>query len=289
MKRDRSPKCTIENTRSFQSGVSAIFGPESSSASALAGDICDSIEMPFIDTRQDPGTVLPTINLHPSPAATAQLLVDLVAALEWTSFTILFESGEWLPQMSELLKIYDSSYTITARRIDLGLDPPNFRSVLRKVKLSPETRIIVECSTEKLDEVLKQMQQVGLMTDQRHFIITNYDTHTIDMEPYQYSGTRITTLRVVDLANPILEDMAKWLEESAKKAEAEAVTEEAGKGGEEKGEKKGEEDGEPEEGAEEEGEEGEDGGEGKKEEEKRETATEKPEDEGELEGLVQLI
>lgn len=256
--------------------------------------------MPFIDTRQDSGTVLPTINLHPSPAATAQLLVDLVTALEWTSFTILFESGEWLPQMSELLKIYDSSYTITARRIDLGLDPPNFRAVLRKVKLSPERRIIVECSTEKLDEILKQMQQVGLMTDQHHFIITNYDTHTIDVEPYQYSGTRITTLRVVDLASPILEDMAKYLEETAKKAEEVAVTEEA-----EKSEEENEDDyGEPEEGkqrregksdeddgAEEEGAGGEDG-EGKEEEEKeeeKESSTEKPEAEGEVEGLVQLI
>lgn len=186
-------------------------------------DICDSLEMPFIDPRYDPDIRMPSINLHPNPSVIGEVLVNLVNRFEWTSFMILYENGEFLPRMSELLKLsVTNGPTITARRIDLGLNPLNFRSVLRTVKLSKETRIIIECSIEKLDEILKQTQQIGLMTDQHHFILTNFDVHTIDMEPYQYSGTRITTLRLIDIVNPIPSDMETYF---AKKAEEKEVEE----------------------------------------------------------------
>lgn len=176
--------------------------------------------MPFIDPRYDPEIKMPSINLHPNPAVIAEVLVNLVNKFEWTSFMILFENGEFLPRMSELLKLSVSNGPIiTARRIDLGVNPLNFRAVLRTVKLSKETRIIIECSTEKLDEILKQTQQIGLMTDQHHFILTNFDVHTIDMEPYQYSGTRITTLRLIDAVNQIPSDMATYFAEKAENKE----------------------------------------------------------------------
>lgn len=74
----------------------------------------------------------------------------------------------------------------------------NYRHVLRRVKLSEETNIILHCSIGVLAEVFKQAQQVGLMTDYHNFIITNPDLHTLDLEPYQYSETNITGIRLVD-------------------------------------------------------------------------------------------
>lgn len=86
--------------------------------------------------------------------------------------------------------------------------------MLRRVKLSAEKCIIIECSIDILGEVLKQAQQVGLMTDQHQIILTNFDSHTIDLEPYQYSGTTITTLRLIDPEHQILKEMAEFLEEA---------------------------------------------------------------------------
>lgn len=38
--------------------------------------------------------------------------------------------------------------------------------------------------------------------------------HTIDLEPYQYSGTSIRGIRLVDPANPMIEHLTKFLAES---------------------------------------------------------------------------
>lgn len=148
--------------------------------------------------------------MHPHPNALAQLYVDIVVAWGWTSFTILYETASWLTHASELLKLPDG-YTITVRRIDLGLAQENYRPVLRRVKLSEDKNIIIDCSVEKLPEVLKQAQQVGLMTEHNQFFIANLDVHTIDLEPFQYSGTNISTIRIVRTEDPIMEGYAEYL------------------------------------------------------------------------------
>lgn len=114
--------------------------------------------------------------------------------------------------MSDLLELYDSKgYTVTVRCIDLGLAQNNFRPVLRRVKLSDDRHIIIACSIERLPEVLKQVQQVGLMTEYHQFFIANLDAHTIDLEPFQYSGTNISTVRIVQTESAIMEKYAKYL------------------------------------------------------------------------------
>lgn len=57
--------------------------------------------------------------------------------------------------------IFTSGHTITVRELDLGLNGI-YRPVLRRVKKSGETNMILDCSIEKLPEVLIQAQQVNL-------------------------------------------------------------------------------------------------------------------------------
>lgn len=88
----------------------------------------------------------------------AKLLIDLVQSSGWTSFTVLFESAPLITRMAELLKLYDpKGFTVTVRRLDLGLPQNNYRPVLRRVKLSDEKCIIIESSVENLPEILKQV------------------------------------------------------------------------------------------------------------------------------------
>lgn len=83
----------------------------------------------------------------------------------------------------------------------------NYRPQLRRVKQSQDTNIVLCCSIEALPEILKQAQQVGLMTDQHQFIITSLDMHTIDLEPFQYSGTNITGFRIVSPDDPMVKQV----------------------------------------------------------------------------------
>lgn len=68
----------------------------------------------------------------------------------------------------------------------------NSRQVLKEVGKSGSTHFVLDCSIESLGTILQQAQQVGLMTDKYHYIITNLDMHTIDLIPYQYGETNIT-------------------------------------------------------------------------------------------------
>lgn len=49
------------------------------------------------------------------------------------------------------------------------------------------------------------------MTDHHHFILSNFDAHTIDLEPFQYAGTNFTAIRLVDPENEILQKFAEAL------------------------------------------------------------------------------
>lgn len=79
----------------LRNGVTAIFGPMSSSTSMHCTNICDAKEIPYVDFRWDANTKPPVINMLPHPDAMARVFVDLVRAWKWKGFTILYESGEY--------------------------------------------------------------------------------------------------------------------------------------------------------------------------------------------------
>lgn len=71
------------------------------------------------------------------------------------------------------------------------------------------------------------------MVDKYHFIITNLDAHTIDLEPFQYSGANITVLRMVDTASTFLAEYGEYLKKTAEaeKPEGEGEGNEESEGG----------------------------------------------------------
>lgn len=218
----------------LEQGVSAIFGPEDTTSSMHAANICDTKDIPYIDTRYDAFSMMPVVNMYPAAASLQKLITDIVLAGDWKSFTILYEQPEWLPRVAELLKLYDpKGYTITVRRLDYGFDVKNYRAILRRVKMSSDTCIIIDSSIESLPEIMKQAQQIGIMIDKYNYIITNLDAHTIDLEPYQYSGANITVLRTIDTTSPILASYAEYLKNQPEEEKKEGEEGAPGEGQEE--------------------------------------------------------
>lgn len=56
------------------------------------------------------------------------------------------------------------------------------------------------------------------MTDNHRILITSMDMHTIDLEPYQYSGVNITGIRLVNPENPLMEHVTNFLNEPKKES-----------------------------------------------------------------------
>ncbi|XP_067617877.1 glutamate receptor ionotropic, kainate 2 isoform X2 [Eurosta solidaginis] len=193
----------------------AVFGPTTNMAAKHAMSICDAKELPFIDTRWDFGVQMPTVNLYPHASKLTLVLKDLVIALEWSdTFTVIYETGEFLPLANELLQMYGTTGpTITVRRYELDLNG-DYRNVLRRIKNSGDYSFVVIGSMETLPEFFKQAQQVGLITDDYRYIVANLDFQTMDLEPYQHSDTNITGIRLVSPDMENVEEVAKALLES---------------------------------------------------------------------------
>ncbi|XP_069981522.1 glutamate receptor ionotropic, kainate 2-like [Penaeus vannamei] len=180
-----------------RAGVAAIFGPQSERASAHVQSICDALEIPHIETRWDYRVRREhySINLYPHPFSLSKAYFDLVREFEWTSFTILYEDNDGLVRLQELFKVPPKKYKITLMQLP---DHKDYRDVLRNVLISSEYNLILDCKTENVERVLKQAQQVGLMTALHSFLITSLDLHLVDLQDFKYSGTNITAVRLVD-------------------------------------------------------------------------------------------
>ncbi len=63
---------------------------------------------------------------------------------------------------------------------------------------SKATNIILDCGKEVMSDVLQQLQQVGMTSEEYYYLITSLDTHTVDMENYKYGGTNFTGFRLVN-------------------------------------------------------------------------------------------
>jgi glutamate receptor, ionotropic, invertebrate len=124
--------------------------------------------------------------------------------------------------MHELLKKYDNKgFTVTVRELDIT-ENQNYRPQLRRVKHSDDENIIISSSIEALPEILKQAQQVGLLTEKHQFIITTLDMHTIDLEPFQHSGANITGVRLISPEDPMVVQVTDFFAEKyAEKMEKE--------------------------------------------------------------------
>ncbi|KFB52145.1 AGAP000801-PA-like protein [Anopheles sinensis] len=183
-------------------GVAAIFGPQSSHTASHVQSICDTMEIPHLETRWDYRLRRESclVNLYPHPSTLSKAYVDLVAAWGWKSFTIIYETNEGLVRMQELLKAHGlSDYPITVRQLS---DSGDYRPLLKQIKNSAESHIVLDCSTERIYEVLKQAQQIGMMSDYHSYLITSLDLHTINLDEFKYGGTNITAFRLVDPENP---------------------------------------------------------------------------------------
>ncbi|KAF2347792.1 Receptor ligand binding region [Trinorchestia longiramus] len=168
----------------LQSGVAAIFGPASDVSAAHVQAICDALEIPHIETRweyrltRDPYSV----NLYPHPSSLSRAYVDVLRAQGWSKLTLIYETMDGLVRVQEVLK--DPHFRITLRQLPHSLD---FRPLLKDIKKSGSTHLLLDVRITRLPSVLKQAQQIGLMTSYHHYFITTLVSTLLHHHPGEYT------------------------------------------------------------------------------------------------------
>ncbi|KAM7360463.1 glutamate receptor IID [Cochliomyia hominivorax] len=189
----------------MQTGVGAVFGPSSKHTGGHLMNVCDSKDLPYIYSHMS--EAIEGFNLHPHPLDIAKALHAIISEFEWTRFIFLYENSEYLSILNGLMSFYGTKGPIiSVMRYDLNLNG-NFKSVLRRVRKSVDSRIVVVGSTSSVAELLKQAQQVGIINEDYKYIIGNLDFHTFDLEEYKYSEANITSFRLFSAEQPEVQNL----------------------------------------------------------------------------------
>jgi len=179
-------------------GVAGVFGPQATNTADHVQAICDAMEVPHIETRwadalrREPYS----LNLYPHPESLSRAYYDIVKRLGWKAFVILYDSADGLVRMQTLLKA--NEFRITVRELPPGDD---WRPLLKQIRKSQMTKLVLDVQQDRIYEVLRQASQIGLMREYHSYFITSLDLHLVPLEDFQYGGTNITALRLIDPSN----------------------------------------------------------------------------------------
>merc|ERR1711892_1202591 len=201
----------------LEKGVVAIFGPLSKPSSEHIKSITDSMEIPYIETRWNYRSQKVigqagdyAINLHPDITTLGAAYLDLIEAYQWKYITILYQDNN---SMMTLKQIFDRTssvgpmedFRLVIKQLDHNEN--GYRNVLKEIFFSESNLIVLDCEQEILDDVLKQAQQVGLISQGYFFLLTSLDAHTVSLEDYKYGGTNFTAFRLIDVDNPEVQNV----------------------------------------------------------------------------------
>lgn len=164
-----------------------------------------------------------TRNFFPSPSAFSRALADLIEDYDWNSFTVIYEDMYGLMRIHDILQYHDNEKgPIMVRRIDDGEDQ---MPLLKEIAQYGETRIILDCSIDKVISILTQAKRVKLLEEYQNYIITAIDAHTLDYSSVEGSRANITTFRIIDPGSVDAETaIHDWKQDSSRRGEGSSYT-----------------------------------------------------------------
>ncbi|XP_071037361.1 glutamate receptor ionotropic, kainate 2-like [Parasteatoda tepidariorum] len=187
----------------LETGVAAIFGPQDRLTSLHVASICDEFEVPHIETRWDRAQKRDdlSINLHPSPNVLSDMYVAMIKHMGWKNFTLLYEENEGFLRLQNFLKGAqgnDSNVQIYKFEEDIPYRSTfwEIKKDIQKLKLKNQ-KIILDVGRKNLYDVLKQAQQVGMLTENEQYLITCLDLHTIDLSDFKYGKSNLTGFHLI--------------------------------------------------------------------------------------------
>jgi ionotropic kainate glutamate receptor 2 len=144
-------------------------------------------------------------NLHPDITTLGSAYLDLLESYDWKTITILYQDNDSLMTLKEIFsKTATVSPTDEFRIVvkQLAHNENGYRDVLKEIFQSESNLIVLECEKYILEEVIKQCQQVGLISQGYYFLLTSLDAHTVNLDDFKHGGTNFTAFRMIDVDKP---------------------------------------------------------------------------------------
>lgn len=152
-----------------------------------------------------------TLNIYPDTEVLAQACAALIRDYDWKSYTIIYESDSNLMKLKDVLQLHEpQDHPITVRKLT-SLD--DYRPMLKEIKDSKDKNIVLDISSDKTVDFLRQAHQIGMMDDYQSFILTSLDTHVNDFEELKDTLSNITSLRIMNTKSDELQNAIRtWID-----------------------------------------------------------------------------
>lgn len=164
-----------------------------------------------------------TRNIFPNANVFSRALSDLIINYGWKTFTIIYEDSYGLMKLHDVLQYHDMTEgPVMVRKIGDGDD---HLPMLKEIAQYGETRLILDCSLERVIPILEQAKKVKLLEEYQNYIVTTIDAHTLDFALIDGNLANITTFRLIDPGSVDAETAVHdWKQDASRKGEGYHVT-----------------------------------------------------------------
>ncbi|KAK7479655.1 hypothetical protein BaRGS_00029121 [Batillaria attramentaria] len=175
----------------------AMFGPRSPAVSGFVNSLCASLQIPHLEMRLETEFMRTAHALTLNPGSSCL----------GNAHRLCFCDG--LPKMYDkdielhihLIKVQNVIRGEQQRRLEIvvrQVDANNMRSVLKEAKTKKWRNILVDLSVDGTGLFLKMALQEGMIDPYHHYVLTNLDIESIDMEDFRHNYVNLTGFRIVD-------------------------------------------------------------------------------------------
>ncbi|XP_066261896.1 glutamate receptor ionotropic, kainate 2-like [Euwallacea similis] len=194
---------------SQDNGLTAILGTETSDDTLKS--VSDFLGVPYIETVWSPRgskQFETSFSIYPEASLLSQAYGAIVESLDLKTFAVVYENEESLVKMQDVLKLQEfqadsKKNSIILKKLDESGDS---RRIFKEIRSTPVFSIVLDCSTDKIIDVLLQAKDVMLLDDlNTNIFLTSFDAHTLDYTILD-TLTNITTVRLFDPSSRIVED-----------------------------------------------------------------------------------
>ena len=110
-----------------------------------------------------------------------QAYASFLQSFNWKSFVVIYENEESLVRLQEVLKFPKRYEGVKLSLHQLDPLSDDYRPMLKQIRNSTDTQkfhIILDCSFEKIERVLMNANEIGMINDYYNYFITSLVSRT---------------------------------------------------------------------------------------------------------------
>ncbi|KAG7283093.1 hypothetical protein CRUP_033039 [Coryphaenoides rupestris] len=195
----------------FSKGVYAIIGLYDRKTVNMLMSFCGALHVCFVT----PSFPIETANqfviqLRPE---LQDALVGVINHYGWTKFVYMYSSDSGLSVLQKVLDTAaEKNWLVTSVNVETMTDVA-FLKVFQDLDKRKEGQIIIDCETERLTGILKEIVEQGKNAKSYHYILAHLGFLDIDLTDLRKGGANITGFQLVNNSDPnISQVVQQWME-----------------------------------------------------------------------------